>query len=64
MKKKIKKRFDRTYKRLLRNRRLKHNEKLRKKLGKDSIKMVDIGKLSIKARYKQLRRIYEEALEN
>ena len=38
------------------------NTKLRKKMGKNSFKMVKSGKFSIKERNKQLRRIYDEAL--
>jgi glycosyltransferase involved in cell wall biosynthesis len=38
------------------------DKKLREKMGKNSFKIVDSGKLSIKERNRQLRRIYEEAL--
>ncbi len=38
------------------------NPKLRKKMGENSFKLVDSGKLSIKERNKKLKRIYEEAL--
>jgi glycosyltransferase involved in cell wall biosynthesis len=38
------------------------DKKLRKKMGQNGFKIVDSGKLSIKNRNKQLRRIYEEAL--
>jgi len=36
--------------------------KLRKKMGRNSFKMVESGKFSIKERNKKLKRIYEEAL--
>ncbi len=39
------------------------NKKLRKKMGKNSFKMVSTGKFSIKERNKKLRRIYDEALK-
>ena len=40
------------------------NPKLREKMGRNSFKMVDSGKFSIKERNKQLRRIYDEALKD
>ncbi len=39
------------------------NPKLRKKMGKNSFKLVNSGKFSIKERNKKLKRIYEEALK-
>jgi glycosyltransferase involved in cell wall biosynthesis len=39
------------------------DKKLREKMGRNSFKMVESGKFSIKQRNKQLRRIYDEALE-
>jgi len=38
------------------------DKKLRKKMGQNSFKILDSGKLSIKRRNKQLRKIYDEAL--
>jgi glycosyltransferase involved in cell wall biosynthesis len=40
------------------------NPNLRKKMGRNSFKMVSTGKFSIKERNKRLRRIYDEALKN
>jgi len=40
------------------------NKKLREKMGKESRRMIEEGRLSIKERNKKLRRIYEEALKN
>ena len=40
------------------------NKKLREKMGKNSFKLVDTGKFSIKKRNKKLRRIYDEALKD
>jgi glycosyltransferase involved in cell wall biosynthesis len=40
------------------------NKKLRREMGKNSFKLVDSGKFSIKERNKKLKRIYEEALRN
>jgi len=37
---------------------------LREKMGKNSFKLVDTGKFSIKKRNKKLRRIYDEALKD
>ena len=39
------------------------NPSLRKKMGKNSFKLVESGKFSIKERNKKLKRIYEEALK-
>lgn len=40
------------------------NPKLRETMGKNSFKLVDSGKFSIKERNKKLKRIYTEALKN
>ncbi len=40
------------------------DKKLREKMGRNSFKLVDSGKFSIKERNKSLKRIYEEALKN